>query len=210
MLCGVIRWPLSDPLRSSCQAPAPARHYASAFLPRLPSAGRLDAAEESLRDADQLNTYTASSTREWRAGMGVYLAILRGDAAAALGRTDAMEPGRWRERWRALALQIGADRMAADAALRHLVEADAQTKSDAYTIARVHALRGDADRAFEWLQRDLDRGGSAVNHVLSDSLLLRFRDDPRFAAWCKRTGLPSPQASDALGLDAIRASLARR
>jgi hypothetical protein len=41
-------------------------------------------------------------------------------------------------------------------------------------------------------------------------LLLRFRDDPRFAAWCKRAGLPSPQASDALGLDAIRAAFAKK
>lgn len=176
----------------------------------LASRGRLDAAEESLRDADQLNTYTASSTREWRTSTSAYLAILRGDAAAALGRADAMKPGRWRERWRALALQIGADRATADATLQRFIETDGQTNGDAYTIARIYALRGDVDRAFEWLQRDFDRGGTAVNYVLSDSLLLRFRDDPRFAAWCERAGLPSPHASQALDLDTIRALFVRR
>ena len=121
-----------------------------------------------------------------------------------------MKPDPGRERWRTLALQIGTDRAVADAALQRLIEADDQTKGDAYTIARVYALRGDADHAFEWLQRDMDRGGNAVHGVLRDSLLLRFRNDPRFAAYCMRAGLPLPTESEALGIDQIRAVNATR
>lgn len=189
----------------------PLAAFARIYLAELlTSRGRLDDAEGSLRDADQLNTYPTSDTREWRASAGAYLAILRGDAAAALSRTDTMKPGHGRERWRTLALQIGTDRVAADAALQRLIEADGRTRGDAYAIARVYALRGDSDHAFEWLQRDTDRGGNAVHEVLRDSLLLRFRNDPRFAAYCKRAGLPLPTESEALGIDQIRATMATK
>jgi TolB-like protein/DNA-binding winged helix-turn-helix (wHTH) protein/thioredoxin-like negative regulator of GroEL len=186
---------------------APARIYLAELLA---SRGRLDEAAASLRDADALNTNPTSTTGDWRISQSAYIAILAGDATNALAEADTMKPGLWRERWRALALQIGADHAAADASLQRLVETDGRAKGDAYTIARVYALRGDPDHVFEWLQRDMDRGDSAVHNVLLDSLLLRFRDDPRFAAWCKRAGLPSPQASDALGLDAIRAAFAKK
>jgi len=189
----------------------PLAAFAHIYLAQLlASRGRLDEAAASLRDADQLNTYPAPETRDWRTTINAYIAILRGDVTKALAATDTMKPGRWRERWRTLALQVGVDRAAADAALQRLLEADRRTGDDAYTLARAYALRDDADHAFEWLQRDLDRGGSAMHNVLSDAFLLRFRNDPRFAAWCARAGLPSPQASDALGLDAIRAALAQR
>lgn len=189
----------------------PLAAFAHIYLAELlTSRGLLDDAEESLRDADRLNTYPTSETRDWRASAGAIVAILRGDAAAAVSRADTMKPGPWHDSRRALALQIGPDRAAADAALQRLVEADAQGNGDAYSVARVYALRGDADRAFAWLQRDLDRGGNAVHGVLRDSLLLRFRDDPRFAAYCAQAGLPAPSQSQALGIDRIRAVLAAR
>ena len=190
----------------------PLAAFARLYLAELlTSRGRLDEAEASLRDTDRLDTiYPVSNKRDRRAAAGAYIAILRGDAAAAMNRADTMKPGPWRELLRALALQIGTDRAAADAALQRLIEADGQTRGDAYAIARVYALRGDADHAFEWLQRDWDRGGNAVHGVLLDSLLLRFRDDPRFAAYCKRAGLPPPTESEALGIDQIRAANATR
>lgn len=176
----------------------------------LASRGRLDEAAASLRDANERIIDPDSWVGDWSADLTAYLAILRGDAASALAATEATTPGAWRERWRALALQIGSDRAAADAALQRLVDIDDRSKGEAYAIARVYALRGDVGRAFEWMRRDMDRDGSGVHSVLFDSLLLRFRDDPRFAAYCARAGLPSPQSSEALGIDAIRASLARR
>jgi hypothetical protein len=45
---------------------------------------------------------------------------------------------------------------------------------------------------------------------LYDPLLLRYRDDPRFAGYCKRAGLPPPSASEALSIDKIRAALAAK
>ena len=50
-----------------------------------------------------------------------------------------------------MARQIGDDRAAADAALQKLIEKDATFAP--YQIAEVYALRRDADKTFEWLDR---------------------------------------------------------
>jgi len=170
----------------------------------LASRGQLDEAAASLRDATALIQEPDEATLDWHASMRSHLAILHGNAAAALAEADSMAPGRWRERMRALALQIGTDRAAADAALQRLVETAGRAKGDEYAIARIHALRGDAEHAFEWLRRDFERGGTSVHYVLFDPLLLRFRNDARFAAYCSRAGLPPPSASEALDIDRIR------
>jgi TolB-like protein/DNA-binding winged helix-turn-helix (wHTH) protein/Tfp pilus assembly protein PilF len=172
----------------------------------LASLGRLDEAEASLREAMERQPDEA----EWHASERSYLAVLRGDAAAAQSEAESLPASRWRTRALALALQVGTDRPAADAALQSLVETDAQRIGGAYSIARVHALRGDANQAFEWLQRDWDRSGTGMHYALFDPLLLRFRDDPRFAAYCRQAGLPAPSASEALGIDQIRAKVVAR
>jgi TolB-like protein/DNA-binding winged helix-turn-helix (wHTH) protein len=168
------------------------------------SLGRLDEADASLREAARLGP---KNTR-WQDGELSFLAILRGDADDALSAAKRMSTGFWREQALALALQIGSDRDAADAALRRLLDADGQSKDDAYAIARVYALRNDADKTFEWLSRDRERGGNGLQYVLSDPLILRLRNDPRFAAYCLQADLPPPGASEALSLDQIRAKLA--
>lgn len=174
----------------------------------LACAGRLDEAEATLREMAGLDL--SANTRDWFATQRSYLAILRGEAAASRREAETMAAGTWRDRAIALALQIGDERAAADAALQHLLDSQGEIRGGAYAIARVYALRGDADQVFEWLRRDRDRDGPGVHFVLFDSLLLRFRDDPRFAAYCKEAGLPPPEASEALSFDVIRTSLARR
>lgn len=170
------------------------------------SLGRLDDAEASLRNGAQRNP----DSRDVYASQRTYLAVLRGDAGAARAAAESMAPGPWRDRVLALALQIGRDREAADDALRHMVQMDNPTDDNAYGIARMQALRGDADKTFEWLDIDRKRGAHAAHYVLQDPFLLRFRDDPRFAAYCHNEGLPPPSDSEALGLDEIRAGLAAK
>jgi TolB-like protein/DNA-binding winged helix-turn-helix (wHTH) protein/Tfp pilus assembly protein PilF len=182
----------------------PLAAFARVYLATLlASVGRLNEAGTSMREATELEP----DKGDWYASRRSYLAILRGDAGTALAEAKRISPDSGREIALTLALQIGSDRAAADAALRRLVEPADQGHIDAYAIARVHALRGDADQTFEWLQRDRENDGFGVHQVLFDPLLLRFRDDPRFAAYCKETGLPPPGESEALGIDRIRAAL---
>ncbi len=171
------------------------------------SLGRLDAAEASLRKVVELE---APAEAPWYAGELSYLALLRGDAATARAQAQRVPPGIVRDRALALALQAGGNRAAADAALQRLVKADGGSRFGTYYIARAYALRGDADSMFLWLDRDWQRHGMAVYFLLLDPVLLRFRQDPRYAASCRRAGLPLPTASDALSLDQIRARNASR
>jgi hypothetical protein len=51
-----------------------------------------------------------------------------------------------------------------------------------------------------WANRDI-----AIHQVLYDPVMLRFRDEPKFIAFCKKIGLPPPSDSEALSIDQIRA-----
>jgi TolB-like protein/DNA-binding winged helix-turn-helix (wHTH) protein len=187
---------LGDPLAS----------YAYAILAQLQaSTGKLDAAEASARKAIEVRPEDTN----WAVEVLVELAILRGDAATALAEATRMSPGLWRDRYLTLALQLGNDRAAADTALRRLIETDGDSMDAGY-IARVYALRGDAGAMFEWLERGWERRDNSVHGVLNDPLLLRFRDDPRFAEYCRNAALPPPSESEALSIDQIRAANAAK
>jgi hypothetical protein len=153
----------------------------------------------SLREAERLVPKNANSY----ANHASYLAVLRGDANAAASAAKRITAGHLRDAALALALQIDGDRAAADAALQRLLDAAGQAKDDAFAIAHVYALRNDADKVFAWLQRDRERGGNGVLFVLADPLILRLRNDPRLAEYCRQAGLPAPSASEALSLDQI-------
>jgi hypothetical protein len=47
------------------------------------------------------------------------------------------------------------------------------------------------DRA--WANRD-----SGIGRLLTDPFVLRYRDDPRFAAFCKKVGLPTTADAKAM------------
>ena len=96
----------------------------------------------------------------------------------------------WQEIALALARQIGGDRSAADAALSTLIEKDGE--NSAYQIAEVYALRNDAKKTFEWLDRAWTNRDGGIPELLFDPFILRYKDDPRFAAFCRKVGLPVP------------------
>jgi hypothetical protein len=45
---------------------------------------------------------------------------------------------------------------------------------------------------FDWLNRAWSSRDPGMQTVLYDPLILRYKDDPRFAAFCKKVGLPTP------------------
>ncbi|MGH6740813.1 MAG: tetratricopeptide repeat protein, partial [Bradyrhizobium sp.] len=100
--------------------------------------GRFDEAAETARRAIVLQPQAAFTYRELTA-----IEVFRGDAAAALAAARNTPPGRNRDIAMAWALQIGSDRATADAALKNLIDKDAD--NTAYQIAQVYALRKDPD-----------------------------------------------------------------
>jgi TolB-like protein/Flp pilus assembly protein TadD len=144
---------------------------------------RLEEAERAIRRAIQLQPGAESYHQQL-----AVIEVQRGNATAALAAAQAEPPGAWQDYALALARQIGTDPSAADAALKMLIAKDARVAP--FQIAEVYALRNDAKGTFEWLDRAWSSRDSGVQALLYDPFLLRYKDDPRFAAFCRKVGLP--------------------
>jgi tetratricopeptide (TPR) repeat protein len=59
----------------------------------------------------------------------------------------------------------------------------------AYQVASVHAVRGEADAAFEWLERAHAQRDSGVALAKADPFLRSLHDDPRFHVFLRKVGL---------------------
>jgi len=115
--------------------------------------------------------------------------VLRGDRATAL-REAQLEPDEGYRRFElALAQQIQGDRQAADAALADLI-ANGRNQL-AYQIAEIYAVRGETDKAFEWLQISLDNHDTGLLSLLIDPLIRGLRGDPRYKSMLEKIGLPT-------------------
>lgn len=164
----------------------------------LMSVGRLNEAERFERAGEALGQTDPYGR--------ILLALLNSDVDAATA-IAAQTPADPRSFYTALAAQAGSDRVAADEALAALLADSAYTQKNPYQVAQVYALRGDADNTLQWLERTwaMPRRMSQVRqYLLNDPLILRFRDDPRLIAYCKKIGLPAPTETDALNIDQIR------
>ncbi|MBN8735743.1 MAG: hypothetical protein J0H27_05700 [Xanthomonadales bacterium] len=150
----------------------------------LAAAGHLDEARAAIQTAISLRPDGVANYEQL-----AVIEILRGDAAGALAAAQKEPPGIWHGIAMTLALQVGPDRTGADAALDDLIK---QYAGDAaYQVAEVHALRKDPDAMFQWLDRAWSNRDGGVFLALSDPLILRYQHDPRFAAFCRKVGLPT-------------------
>ena len=151
---------------------------------------RLDEAERAMNKAIELQP-ASGAFHAWL----TVIEIQRGNAQAALEAAQQEPAGLYRDMALAFARQVSGDRGAADSALKTLSEKYAN--SAAYQIAEVYALRNDAKATFEWLDRAWSTRDAGIQYVLFDPFILRYKDDPRFAAFCRKIGLPLPGEASA-------------
>ena len=151
----------------------------------LSGLNRLDDAERAIRRAIELQPSAASYHTQL-----MIIEAQRGDAQAALAAAQQEVPGPWQVGALALARQLLDDRSAADAALEMLIKK--YRGQSAYQIAEVYALRNDAEKTFEWLDRAWINRDGGLTGLLYDPFVLRYKNDPRFAAFCRKVGLPTP------------------
>jgi TolB-like protein/Flp pilus assembly protein TadD len=64
------------------------------------------------------------------------------------------------------------------------------TEVAAYSIAQIHATRGDRDQAFDWLDRAVAQHDSELQHLKYDLMLRKLRDDARYAPLLEKMNLP--------------------
>jgi TolB-like protein/tetratricopeptide (TPR) repeat protein len=157
----------------------------------LAAVGQFEEAEQAARQAVAL----VPNSPFIAAGL-VIIQIQRGETDAALTSAQQIPPDIWRDIALAFAAQGGDDRAAAGAALKRLIDTSAD--GSAYQIAEVYALRKDPDDMFEWLDRAWAIHDSGISRLLTDPFILRYRDDPRFAAFCKTVGLPATTDAKAM------------
>jgi serine/threonine-protein kinase len=145
--------------------------------------GKLDEADAVARKAAELQPNSASS-RRWQ----VLVAIQRGDKETAL-REAQLEPDESYRRFElAVAQYARGDRTAADAALADLI---ANHQGLDYQVAQVYAVRGEKEKAFEWLQIAFDNHDTGMLALLVDPLLNSLRDDPRYKNLLTKMAFPA-------------------
>src|SRR6476659_7783926 len=147
-------------------------------------AGKLDEADAAGRKMAELQP-SASSSHRWQ----VLVAVQRGDGETALREAQLEPDDRIRSFELALAQNIRGDRKAADAALADLIANSRD--SLAYQIAQVYAVRGEKDKAFEWLQIAFDNHDGGMPSLLVDPVLRGLRDDARYKNLVVKVGLPT-------------------
>src|SRR5436189_3544714 len=146
-------------------------------------AGKLDEADAAARKAAELQPASASS-RRWQ----TMIAAQRGDGETAL-REAQLEPDEGYRRFElALAQYVRGDHAAADAALADLVANGRDNL--AYQIAEVYAVRGEHDKAFEWLQTSFDNHDTGTLTLPTAPLMRGLHDDPRYENLLAKLGLP--------------------
>ena len=114
--------------------------------------------------------------------------LLQGKTDAALQEMQQETDEGWRLSGLSLAFHALGRRGESDAALAALKEKYAE--DSAYQIAEVHAFRGEADLAFEWLERAYDQRDGGVAEIKGDRLMRGLAGDPRYKAFLRKLKLP--------------------
>ena len=147
-------------------------------------AGKLDEAYAAGRKMAELYP-SASSSHRWQ----VLVAVQRGDGETALREAQLEPDDSIRPFQLALAQYVRGDRKAADAALADLI---ANSRDGlAYQVSQVYAVRGEVDKAFEWLQIAFDNHDGGMPSLLVDPVLRGLRDDLRYKNLVAKVGLPT-------------------
>jgi tetratricopeptide (TPR) repeat protein len=145
------------------------------------SAGRYDEAIASLRTALTLSPEYFGA--QYRVGVALLLA---GEPEEALA---AMEAETF-EAWRLLGLAMAHHALGNEAASREALDAmiAGYERDAAYNIAYVFAYRGEADGAFEWLEKAVEYNDPGLSEIVAEPLFRNVRPDPRWVPFLERIG----------------------
>ena len=94
----------------------------------------------------------------------------------------------WRGQGLALAYYAAGKRKEADATLTDVIKE--YQDGAAYQIAQIYAYRGEADQAFEWLDKAYKQRDGGLAYLKGDPLLRNIEKDPRYRAFLQKMKLP--------------------
>ncbi len=114
------------------------------------------------------------------------LLILQGKAEAGLEEMKKEASPAWRVIGMPMAYYATGQKAAAEAALGELI-AQSETES-AYNIAYLYALRGEADEAFDWLDKAVEYKDPGVAEIALEPLFTNLHSDPRWLPFLREIG----------------------
>jgi TolB-like protein/Tfp pilus assembly protein PilF len=145
-------------------------------------AGRLAEAETAVRKALELNP-------SFPGGHHVLgeIFLARSQPEDALREMEREQEPHFRDQGLALAYHALGRGKESDTVLRSLIEAG--TADWAYQIAEIYAFRGEADSAFEWLDRAYSQRDAGLVSIKADPLLRPIQADTRYKALLRKMHL---------------------
>lgn len=170
---------------------------AVAFVPALAVAWMFELTPQGFRRDAEVPAAESIAPRTARA-LDRAIIVLLALALGYFGFDKFVLSPRREEALVAEATRAAAVRAAADAALQELISDYGDVA--AYQVAQVQALRNDADAAFEWLEKAHATRDPGIGNLLIDPLVMRYKTDPRLAAFCAKVGLPAPATSQTKGI----------
>ena len=144
-------------------------------------AGRFDASIASFRTVLRL----APGRGNAHAQLGTAL-LLKGDAQGALAEIEQETSEAWKMFGLPMAYHALGRKADSDSAMAALI---AKYEKDApYNIAYVHAYRGEADKAFAWLDKAVEYGDPGIGEIVTESLFDKIHADPRWLSLLRKVG----------------------
>jgi TolB-like protein/Flp pilus assembly protein TadD len=143
--------------------------------------GQFDAAIASQRSVLNLSPGRVSSHNNICMAM-----LLKGDAPAALAEIEQEKSEVYRLIGLPMVYYALGRKTESDAALATLI---AKFEKDApYNIAYVYAFRGDADKAFEWLDKAVQYQDPGLSDIVAENLFDNIHSDPRWLPFLRKLG----------------------
>ncbi|MGE5668718.1 MAG: tetratricopeptide repeat protein, partial [Betaproteobacteria bacterium] len=144
-------------------------------------AGWFDAAIASHRTVLSL----APGRGEAHAELGNAL-LLKGDAPGALAEIEEETSEVWKMIGLPLAYHALGRKSDSDAALAVLIAK--WEKDSPYNVAYIYAYRGEADKAFAWLDKAVEYGDPGLVQIVADNLFDNIHADPRWLEFLRKIG----------------------
>ncbi len=144
-------------------------------------AGQLDAAIASFRTVLSLSPSNGGAHCQ----LGVAL-LLKGDAKGALAEIEQETSEIYKMIGLPMAYHALGRKADSDVALAALI---AKYEKDAPSnIAGVYAYRGEADKAFEWLDKAVEYGDGGLAEIVAENLFDKIHADPRWLPFLRKIG----------------------
>jgi tetratricopeptide (TPR) repeat protein len=144
-------------------------------------AGQFDAAIASYRSVLNLSPGSGGAHAQICNAM-----LLKGDGPAALAEIEQEKIDVWRLIGLPMVYHALGRKTESDAALTTLI---AKFEKDGpYNIAYVYAFRGEADKAFEWLNKAVQYQDPGLSNILVENLFDNIHSDPRWLPFLRKIG----------------------